>query len=207
MCRMKDIMRRLVLVAMLVSALAPALAGAHERKDVGPYRLVIGWGDEPAFSGLKNAVEVDVADLQGQPVAEGATLSVDVAFGDQHMPLPLRPVRAVPGKYRAVLLPTRAGTYAFHITGNVKEQAVDVTSTCSSTTFACIADLATIQFPAKDPSAGELAERMTRELTRAGTAAATAGAIRTISIAALAIAVVCFVVVVRLLRRAGSARG
>src|SRR5258706_7259543 len=163
-------MLRLILAAVVLSLLAPRFACAHDRKEVGGFRLTIGWGDEPAFSGLKNAIEVDVADTAGQPVAEGAALSVDVSFGSEHVTLPLRPARGQPGKVRAVLLPSRAGTYAFHVTGTVKDQAIDVTSTCSDKTFACVVDVADIQFPMKDPSAGELAARMTRELTRAGSA-------------------------------------
>src|SRR5262245_58042456 len=118
-------MSRLALVAIMASLLAVQLAEAHDRKEAGAFRLVIGWGDEPAFSGLKNGVEVDVADMAGKPVTEDAALAVDVSFGGDHVTLPLRAVRATPGKYRAVLLPTRAGTYTFHITGMVKGQAID----------------------------------------------------------------------------------
>lgn len=195
-------MPRLVLVAVVTLLLAPRMTAAHDRKEVGGIRLTIGWGDEPAFSGLKNAVEVDVADTAGQTVAEGAALSVDVAFGNEHVGLPLRPVRAQPGKYRAVLLPTRAGTYAFHIMGTVKDQAIDVTSTCSDTTFACVVDVAEIQFPMKDPSTGELAARMTRELTRTGAATETAGTARAFSIAALLGTGICLAIAVGVRRRA-----
>src|SRR5262249_5377596 len=93
-----------------------ASGGAHEKKSVGPFTLTIGWGDEPAFSGFKNAAEVDVADAAGAPVGEGS-LSVEVLFGEERMPLPLRPAFGRPGKFRAWLVPTRPGIYAFHITG------------------------------------------------------------------------------------------
>ena len=118
-------MLRLILAAVVLSLLAPRFAYAHDRKEVGGFRLTIGWGDEPAFSGLKNAIEVDVAD---------------------------------------------------------------------------------IQFPMKDPSAGELAARMTRELTRAGSATDTADTARTLSIAALAAAVIGVVAAVGFRRRTGSTR-
>ena len=185
---------------VLACLLAAQSATAHERKEIGDLRLVIGWGDEPAFSGLKNAIEVDVADRAGQPVSDEATLAVEVQFGGERTSLPLRPSRAQPGKFRAVLLPTRPGTYAFHITGTIKGQAIDTTSTCSPTTFACVGDVADIQFPVKDPSAGQLSDRVTRELGRAGTATTAAGNARLMSIAALAgagLAVAMSVVVVR----------
>jgi len=199
-------MSRLVLVAMMASLLAVHPAEAHDRKEAGGFRLVIGWGDEPAFSSLKNGIEVDVADMAGKPVTEDAVLSVDVSFGGDHLTLPLRAVRATPGKYRAVLLPTRAGTYTFHITGTVKGQAIDATSRCGEGTFACVMDLADIQFPMKDPSAGELAERMSRELTRTGAATETAGTARTISFAALAAGLVAIGAVFVSRRRNGTTR-
>ena len=192
--------------ALVVTLLYAASVSPHERKEVGDYRLVIGWGEEPAFSGLKNAIEVDVADKSGGPVVENASLTVDVSFAGEHLMLPLRPVRSQPGKFRAVLLPTRAGTYSFHITGNVDKQPIDVTSTCSGQTFACIADIAEIQFPVKDPSAGQLADRMSRELTRAGTATTAAGNARTLSLAALAGAVIAVAMVVGVSRRNGKPR-
>lgn len=199
-------MVRRVWLAIVLTVLCAASASPHERKEVGDYRLVIGWGDEPAFSGLKNAIEVDVADKSGRPVVENASLAVDVSFAGEHLMLPLRPVRSQPGKFRAVLLPTRAGTYSFHITGNVDKQTIDVTSTCGSGTFACIADIAEIQFPVKDPSAGQLADRMSRELSRAGTATTAAGNARTLSVAALAGAVIAVAMVVGVSRRNGKPR-
>ena len=39
--------------------LGPPPALAHEERDAGGVQFVVGWGDEPAFSGAKNAVEVD----------------------------------------------------------------------------------------------------------------------------------------------------
>ena len=186
-----------VSLALLLAAVSPA--SAHERKTSGPYTLTIGWGDEPAFTGFRNAVEVDVVETVGGAVPDltGATMTVDVSFADQHVTLPLRPVFRQPGKLRAFLVPTRAGTYSFHFSGTIKGQAIDATSTCSDATFACVADVAAIQFPAKDPSAGQLSERMDRALPRAEGASSTASTARTIAIGALVIAALAFVAAVR----------
>ena len=174
-------------------------ASAHERKTSGPYTLTIGWGDEPAFTGFRNAVEVDVVETVGGAVPDliGATMTVDVSFGDQHVTLPLRPAFRQPGKFRAVLVPTRAGTYSFHFSGTIKGLAIDATSMCSDTTFACVADAAAIQFPAKDPSTGQLAERMDRALPRAEGASSGASTARAIAIAALVVAALALAVAVR----------
>lgn len=183
---------------MLLMAAMPSLA-AHERKTSGPYTLTIGWGDEPAFAGFRNSVEVDIVETTGGAVPDltGATMTVDVTFGDQRVTLPMRPAFRQPGKLRAFMVPTRAGTYSFHFAGTVKELAIDATSTCSDTTFACVADVAAIQFPAKDPSTGQLAERMDRALPRAEGASNSASMARAIAIVALVIAVLALAVALR----------
>ena len=178
------------MVAVAAGVALATLAGAHERKIVGQYHLVIGWGDEPAFTGMKNTVEVDLADRTGAPMTDlgGGSLSVEVIYGDERLTLPLRPVRQPPGKFRASLVPTRAGAYTFHISGTVKGEPIDVSSTCSDTTFECVTDVADLQFPAKDPSPGQLADRLSRGLPRAEQAASTAGAARVIAFSAMALA-------------------
>jgi hypothetical protein len=172
---------------------------AHERKTAGQYHIVIGWADEPAFSGVKNAIEVDLTDAAGKPVAAlgGGALSVEVIYGEQRVTLPLRPVLASPGKFQAWLTPTRSGTYTFHLSGTVHGTAIDVSSTCSDTTFACVDNATDLQFPAKDPSASELADRVSRGLPRAEDAASTAGSARTIALASVALAVTALAVAVR----------
>ena len=198
--------RRAAAILLVVLAAATS-AAAHETKAVGGVKLTVGWGDEPAFSGFKNFVEVDVVDGAGQPVTDlgGGALSADVSFGDEHIPLALLPARGEPGKFRAWLVPTRPGTYSFHITGTIKGQPIDMMSTCSDTTFACVADVSDIQFPIKDPSAGQLADRISRELPRAEAAMTAAGGARTLAIAGLAGAVVALGAAIGFGMRKGSA--
>ena len=193
---MSNIRIRIALIAALAAVAVSTTAGAHERKVVGRYQLVIGWGDEPAFSGMKNAIEIDVTDSAGTPVTDlgGGTLSVEVIYGEQRVTLPLRPVRQPPGKFRAFLVPTRAGTYTFHISGTIKGEALDVSSTCSDTTFACVGDVADLHFPVKDPSPGQLADRLSRGLPRAEDAASAASVARGIGFAAIALAAVAIAV-------------
>jgi len=192
--------------AILLPLLAATSAAAHETKTVGGIKLTVGWGDEPAFSGFKNFVEVDVADGSG-PVTDlgGGALSAEVTFGDEHIPLALAPARGEPGKFRAWLVPTRPGTYSFHITGTIKGQPIDMMSACSDTTFACVRDVSDIQFPIKDPSAGQLADRISRELPRAEAAMTAAGGARTLAIAGLAGAVAALGAAIGFGMRKGSA--
>jgi len=205
MVRHEATARRSAIVAILLLA-AWTPAAAHETKGVGDLRLTVGWGEEPAFSGFRNFVEVDVADAAGRPVADlGGALSVEVSFGDERISLSLLPDRGQPGKFRAWLVPTRPGTYSFHITGTAKGQAIDMTSTCSQETFACVANVSDIQFPVKDPSAGQLADRISRELPRAAGAMEAATGARTLALAGLAGAAFALVAAVGFGMRKGSA--
>jgi hypothetical protein len=177
----------------------PPAVSAHVRLTAGDIHLTVGWGDEPAFSGFKNTADVDVADAAGAPIADlgGGSLTVEITFGEERVSLPMTPVRDRPGRFRALLVPTRAGTYTFHITGTVKGQPIDVSTTCSDTTFGCIRDAASVQFPVKDPSAGQLAERVSRAVPRAERAADAAGSARLVGFAAIAVAVAALVAAVR----------
>src|SRR5436190_11593941 len=180
----------LAAIGLIVMLLAPSL-GAHEKHPAGRFHLTIGWEDEPVFTGSRSAVSAAVTDAKGAAASDaaGAALSVEIAFGGERVVLPLQPVFGRPGEFRAWLIPTRPGTYAFHITGKIKEQPIDVSSTCSEKTFDCVADASELHFPAKDPSTGQLAESVTRALPRADRALAAASSARTIAMAGLGVAV------------------
>jgi hypothetical protein len=197
-------LRAFALSMTVLLLVLPGPAWTHETRKVDQFHLTIGWGDEPTFTGSRNSVEVDVSDASGKPVTDPeGSLSVDVSFGDQRIVLPLLPAGKQPGKYRAWLVPTRPGTYAFHITGNVKGQTIDATSTCSDKTFDCVRDASEIQFPAKDPSAGQLAERVSRALPRAERALDAAASARKVALVAIAVAALALVAAIGLVARKG----
>ena len=179
-------------IAIIAAGLAvtlPPPASAHVPRTVGGFRLSIGWATEPVFAGSLNAVEVTASDAAGAPVRDaGGTLSAEVSFGDLRSSLPLLPAEGRPGEYRATLVPTRPGTYAFHIAGTLRGRAIDTAVTCSDSTFDCVTDSSAVQFPAKDPSTGQLADRIARALPRAERARSTAAQARLIAIGAAAAA-------------------
>jgi hypothetical protein len=177
------------IIAIGLAILSVAVLRAHDRKAAGPFVLTIGWGDEPALAGVRNFVDVAVADAAGAPVASPDTsLVVEVSFGGNRTTLPLAGRAQQPGRFRAPIIPSRAGTYSFHISGTIRHQAIDVTSTCSDKTFECVADTADLQFPAKDPSAGQLAERLERALPRADEATRRAARAEWIAMGAIVLA-------------------
>jgi hypothetical protein len=192
-------------VAALLALAGPA--GAHVERSSGPFRLTLGWVDEPPLSGEANAVEVGVSGAGGGPLAVPAgALSVEVSSAGATTTLPLVPADEGDG-LRAVIVPTRPGTYAFHVTGTIRGKPVDARAACGGATFDCVTDASEVQFPAKDPSPGEVAQRLERELPRAEAAADDADSARTLAVVALVVAVLsltlAIVMGVRLRRRRG----
>ena len=178
-------------VGLLLSGVTSALA--HEHRTAGTVQMTVGWGDEPTYTGIKNSVQVILADKAGKPITDLTdTLKVEVRFGSQTSG-PLDIERAFgrtygrPGDYRAQIVPTRPGTYSFHFTGTVGKQKIDETFTSSDKTFDNVQDATAIEFPAKDPSAAELSGRLERvgpRVDAAGAAAARANTMGTIGVVA-----------------------
>jgi hypothetical protein len=168
-------------VAGLLLALGAAPASAHEERKVGKYTLAVGFGDEPAYSGEKNSVQMFIHDASDKPVVDlGDTLKVDVSQGSddtQKLSMTMAPNFEVgefgtPGDYRAWFIPTTPGAYTFHFTGTIKGQRIDQRFTSSPTTFDEVKDPAEVEFPAKDPTTGQLATRLDRETQRLNQAVA-----------------------------------
>jgi hypothetical protein len=173
--RMLSAALALGLAALLVPLWAGA-AAAHEGRKVGDYRLAVGFGDEPAYAGQKNSVQVLITDAAGQPVVDlGDTLKVMAMMGKQSMDLALEPFFEVgefgtPGDYRAFFIPSTPGKYTFHLQGTIKGQKISQPFTSSPTTFSDVQDPARAAFPKLDqPTAGQVAQRLERESARLGT--------------------------------------
>ena len=95
-------------LALLTTPLA-----AHDAHVVGPYRLEIGWGDEPAFSGIRNSVVVEITDAKrGTQIDDlgGGSLSVEVVFGAERTVVPLQPVWERRNELRGMRIFPRTGT-------------------------------------------------------------------------------------------------
>ena len=173
-------MRRRLLGALAALALAALLiplfagpASAHEEKTVGRYHFVVGFGDEPAYAGEKNSVQLILADANDKPVTDLTdTLKVAVTTGSSEpLELSMEPFFEVgefgtPGDYRAFFIPTAPGSYSFHFTGTIKGQKVDQTFKSGPQSFSDIEDPAQVQYPIKQPTGGQLATRADRETAR-----------------------------------------
>ena len=166
-------------VAALLIPLLAVPASAHEEKTVGKYHFAVGFGDEPAYAGEENSVQLLLADANDKPVTDLTdTLKVEVSTGDtEPLALSMEPFFEVgefgtPGDYRAFFIPTAPGTYSFHFTGTIKGQKVDQTFKSGPQSFSDIEDPAQVQYPVKQPTGGQLATRADRETARVDAALA-----------------------------------
>jgi hypothetical protein len=183
--RIASIAAAVGLAGMLVTFTSAGPASAHEERKIGKYHVEVGFGDEPAYTGEKNSVQMLLNDANDKPVVDlGDTLKVDVTQAGstddtQKLSMTMGPNFEVggdgtPGDYRAWFIPTAPGPYTFHFTGSIKGQAVDEKFTSSPTTFDEVQDPTQVEFPAKDPTTGQLSARVDRENQRLNQALADA---------------------------------
>jgi hypothetical protein len=208
----------LALAVVVVGALP---ASAHESRRVGPYEVVVGWYDEPTYTGAKNGPEIFISDAQsGEPIGENhpVELEVEVLFeGESSGPLTMERTFSDPSAFETNLAPTRPGEYTFHFTGTIGDTEVDEEFTSGPDTFASPTDLKEIQFPVQDPSTAELAERLDQELPRVQEEAVTAArtgaesasddvdSARTLAFIAIGLGVIAVILAIVAVMRSGRA--
>ena len=160
----------IALVALVVLPAGPA--AAHETRVVGDVVMVVGWSGEPTYAGFQNAAGVRLSEVgptedeDGPPISD-ADLTVEILFGDESSttttgPLPMEEAFSEPGLFEADIIPTRPGTYTYHVTGTAAGQTIDELFTSSEDTFSNVNVPGDIQFPERDPTAGELAQAVER---------------------------------------------
>ncbi len=177
-------MRARLLMALATVAAVPVLliaatavpASAHVLKRVGPYDLLIGFGNEPTYAGEQNSVFLRLTNAKtGAPIVDeglGDTLKVAVGFGTQTKLLPLVSSfdpdsgQGTKGVYNAYFIPTVPGDYTFHFSGTIHGTKVNLTVKSSPTTFDSAHDPAGIQFPQQAPSNLQLAQRQNAQSAR-----------------------------------------
>lgn len=195
------------LAATAVLTLPASPADAHEEREVGDLTFVVGWSNEPAFAGFGNEVQVIVSETQGDQPVEDGELEAEVIFGDPESEtrttVTLDPAFDTPNEYLGYIIPTRPGTYSFHVTGTAGGQTIDETFTSGEETFDDVNNPADAEFPEQDPTRGEIAERLDRLDARVQEAATPAEEessdplARWISIGAAVVAVIALILSLR----------
>lgn len=194
--------------AGLLVVASPAFA--HTEKDAGPYKLLFGWRDEPAYTGSQNAVQLFVHDASGKAIddlgTKGLTVVVSTGSGataKSSSPLALTSAfdpdsgLGTHGEFDSPLLATAAGTYTFHITGDINGTAVDVSAASSDTTFSNVTDPTAIEFPIQAQTVPQLSsaittlqDRVASAQSAATSAKSSANSSKTVAIIAIIVAIV-----------------
>ena len=157
-------------VALALVATFASTVAAHEVREIGPYTFVVGFIQEPVYVGNKSGLEVNITTTADELPVEGleTTLKATVTQGQSTRDLPLSPRFNAPGWYQSYLIPTVAGAYTFHITGEIDGTAIDESFSTGPDTFGEPQALAAAQFPVTFPSQAELAEQARRGSEAAG---------------------------------------
>ena len=187
-----------IAVTLVVATSFIAYAGtaaAHERRMVGPYQLVVGWLNEPAYVGSMNSLDLRVTDTRVTPAkaVEGLeqTLTVDVqAGGLAPFKLAVAARFGAPGAYNGFVLPTATGTYIFTIKGKIESLDVNEKFESGPGRFGDIESTDALQYPDKIPVGEDLNRRLGDLQSAADQTRVLSAAAVLIGIAALAAAVV-----------------
>ena len=159
MSRLLAVGASLTVLLLLLTLAAPA--AAHERRTVGPYQLVIGWLNEPAFAGEPNSLDLRISDTRVAPAkaVEGLekTLKIEILYGGLASGFsPAISARfGTPGAYNAYIVPTKDGAYRFHLTGKIEALDVDQTFESGPGRFNDVQPLSAISYPAAGAAASE----------------------------------------------------
>lgn len=148
---------RVAVLSVALAALTTGAALAHESRDVGEYTIVVGFIDEPVFSGDKSGLEFFVS--RGEEPVEGLeeTLEAEVTAGGETRELEVGPRFGEAGAYESVFYPTASGQYTFHIFGQIGDQPFDEEFTSGPDTFHEVQEVTSGQFPVQFPSTADLA--------------------------------------------------
>ena len=148
--------RAAVLGAALTMIAGTVTVLAHESRDVGDHTYIVGFIDEPVFTGQKSGLEFGA--FHGEEPLEGLeeTLSATVTFGDQTRDLEISPRFGEPGWYESVFFPTAAGPYTFRIFGDIEGEPFDESFTSGPDTFSEVQDVTGGQFPVQFPATGDI---------------------------------------------------
>lgn len=139
---------------------------AHDRVEVGPYLLIVGWENEPPVVGDRNFLVIDIT-REGEPVEEvEATLDLRIVYGGRTFTSNLNPT-PTPGRYKVDMYPTVRGQYILEFSGMIEDMEVDVQSEPEE-----VLPAAVLQFPESPPDTIELQteiEELTGQLQTART--------------------------------------
>ena len=152
----KRVARAALVGAVLAVVATTGAVAAHESRDVGDNTIVVGFANEPVYTGQKSGLEFLVTRAEEPIEGLEETLQATVTFGDESRDLEISPRFGEPGWYESVFFPTAAGQYTFQITGEIEGEPFDETFTSGPDTFSDVQDVTGGQFPVQFPPTGDV---------------------------------------------------
>ena len=150
-------MRGVVLCAVLLTVIITSgVASAHEKRHVGSYTFVVGFLNEPAYANQENSLDLTICNgkdcnytvQQGLRVVSNPvmnadqTLKAEIVMGSAApLALPMEPRYANPGKYTSYFVPSKTGSYTFHLFGTLQGMQIDEKFTSSPNTFSDVSEV------------------------------------------------------------------
>src|SRR6267143_1263899 len=143
----------LIMATLVISPYVVKPASAHITKAFGNYLISVGWDNEPALTGQKNAPQVTVEKGNGstaKPVINAlANMQISIKYGTVTKLLDFVPSQTTDGQYISPLIQTRVGTYSLVMKGNVENLQIDTEIPLDD-----VASIDTLNFPQADSSGG-----------------------------------------------------
>jgi hypothetical protein len=182
-----------ITLAILVSRLAaPTAALEHEPRDVGAYRLTVGFLIEPVYEGLLNGVDFRVQTLASPPTPVTGlekTVQVEITYvpTGKAKTMPITAVFNQPGYYTAPILPTSPGRYQFRFFGTINGTQINETFVSGPNTFDDVTPASDIQFPDAEPQVREITGAVQGAQQDAASATDAAAAARRLAVIGIAV--------------------
>ncbi len=117
---MKIMINAFFLLTAILAALGYAhLASAHTSYPAGDYEIEVGWVDEPAIAGQRNAFVVNVSNTKDAAAkVDVSKLTVEVIYGGQTKALELQPASEdAVNQFIAPIIPAIPGQYTLRLSG------------------------------------------------------------------------------------------
>jgi hypothetical protein len=140
----------LALLSLVLLTISTQSALAHERIEVGPYAIVVGWEEEPVIVGERNALVFEVTEDDSPVTGVESSLDIEILYGGRSFRTNINPT-VEPGTYTADIFPTVRGQYEVRLFGSIGETAVDMTVEPEE-----VLSASRLQFPEAQPDPIEL---------------------------------------------------
>jgi hypothetical protein len=114
-------------LALLMVVLTFGMALAHTGIKAGNYEIEVGWQDEPAVVGQRNAIVVNLADSTADDkLVDTSKLVVNIVYGGQNKTLTLQPLSEdSKNQYIAPIIPAVPGEYTVQLRGKIGDTEVN----------------------------------------------------------------------------------